>query len=57
MKTLNNNSLINLKNLTEIQAFPIFVSKNYQKQIKKYFLSGDALLPSHHLLLKELQKH
>ena len=44
METLNNNSLINLQNLTEIQAFPIFVSKRLPKANKKnIFLSGDAL--------------
>ena len=43
-KILTNNSLINLENLTEIQAFPVFVSKSLKtiKQ-KNIFISGDAL--------------
>jgi len=42
--TLTNNSLKNLENLSEIQAFPVFVSKDFPtiKQ-KNIFLSGDAL--------------
>ncbi len=43
-KTLTNNSLINLENLTEIRAFPVFVSKNLTTTNQKnIFLSGDAL--------------
>ncbi len=43
-KTLTNNSLINLENLTEIRAFPVFVSKNLATTNQKnIFLSGDAL--------------
>tara|TARA_B100000686_G_scaffold46178_1_gene49271 strand:- start:89 stop:634 length:546 start_codon:yes stop_codon:yes gene_type:complete len=43
-ETLTNNSLINLENLTEIQAFPVFVSKGLPtKNQKNIFLSGDAL--------------
>ena len=42
--TIANNSLINLENLTEIQAFPIFVSKGLPtKNQQNIFLSGDAL--------------
>ncbi len=44
MKILNNNSSVNLQNLTEIQAFPIFVSKSFPVTNKKnIFFSGDAL--------------
>ncbi len=44
METLNNNSSINLQNLTEIHAFPIFVSKSLPTANKKnIFLCGDAL--------------
>jgi len=43
-ETLSNNSLKNLENLTEIQAFPVFVSKDLPTINKKnIFLSGDAL--------------
>ena len=43
-KNLTNNSLINLENLTEIRAFPVFVSKNLTTTNQKnIFLSGDAL--------------
>ena len=43
-KTFSNNSLKNLENLTEIQAFPVFVSKDLPTIIQKnIFLSGDAL--------------
>ena len=43
-KTLTNNSLKNLENLTEIQAFPVFVSKDFPTiNQKNIFLSGDAL--------------
>ena len=43
-KTLTNNSLKNLENLTEIQAFPVFVSKDLPTiNQKNIFLSGDAL--------------
>ena len=43
-ETLSNNSLKNLENLTEIQAFPVFVSKDLPTIIQKnIFLSGDAL--------------
>ena len=42
--TLTNNSLKNLENLTEIQAFPVFVSKDFPTiNQKNIFLSGDAL--------------
>ncbi len=41
---LINNSLTNLENLTEIQAFPVFVSKDLPTiNQKNIFLSGDAL--------------
>ena len=41
---LNNNSLTNFENLTEVQAFPIFVSKSLPTTNKKnIFFSGDAL--------------
>ena len=44
MKILNNNSSVDLQNLTEIQAFPIFVSKSLPATNKKnIFFSGDAL--------------
>ncbi len=43
-ETLTNNTLKNLENLTEIQAFPVFVSKDLPTiNQKKIFLSGDAL--------------
>jgi len=43
-KILTNNSLTNLENLTEIQAFPVFVSKSLTTTNQKnIFLSGDAL--------------
>ncbi len=43
-KILTDNSLINLENLTEIQAFPVFVSKKISTTNQKnIFLSGDAL--------------
>ena len=43
-KILTNNSLKNLENLTEIQAFPVFVSKDFPTiNQKNIFLSGDAL--------------
>ena len=41
---LTNNSLTNLENLTEIQAFPVFVSESLSiTNQKNIFLSGDAL--------------
>tara|TARA_B100001175_G_scaffold13686_1_gene10501 strand:- start:494 stop:1624 length:1131 start_codon:yes stop_codon:yes gene_type:complete len=41
---LTNNSLTNLENLTEIQVFPVFVSKGFSTiNQKNIFLSGDAL--------------
>ena len=41
---LTNNSLTNLENLIEIQAFPVFVSKSLTTTNQKnIFLSGDAL--------------
>ena len=44
IEILNNNSSINLQNLTKIQAFPIFVSKSLPTANRKnIFLSGDAL--------------
>ena len=43
-ETLTNNSVTNLENLTEIQAFPVFVSKGLPTMNQKnIFLSGDAL--------------
>ncbi len=43
-ETLTNNSLKNLENLTEIQAFPVFVSQNLPTiNQKNIFFSGDAL--------------
>ena len=43
-KILSKKSLINLENLTEIQAFPIYVSKSLPPINKKnIFYSGDAL--------------
>ncbi len=43
-KTITNNSLTNLENLTEIRVFPVFVSKSLTTINKKnIFLSGDAL--------------
>ena len=46
-KNITNNSLINLENLTEIRAFPVFVSKNLTTTNQKnIFLSGDALFAS-----------
>ena len=42
--TLTNNSLINFENLINIQAFPVFVSKDLPTiNQKNIFLSGDAL--------------
>ena len=44
IKTITNSSLINLENLTEIQVFPVFVSKSLTTiNQKNIFLSGDAL--------------
>ena len=43
-KTITNSSLTNLENLTEIQVFPVFVSKSLTTiNQKNIFLSGDAL--------------
>jgi len=43
-KTITNNSLTNLENLTEIHVFPVFVSKSLATiNQKNIFLSGDAL--------------
>jgi len=43
-KTITNSSLTNLENLTEIQIFPVFVSKSLTTiNQKNIFLSGDAL--------------
>ena len=43
-KTLTNNSLKNFENLNEIQAFPVFVSKDFPTiNQKNIFLCGDAL--------------
>jgi len=43
-ETLTNNSLKNLENLTEIQAFPVFVSQDLPTiNQKNIFFTGDAL--------------
>ena len=43
-KTITNNSLTNLENLTETHVFPVFVSKSLTTiNQKNIFLSGDAL--------------
>ncbi len=43
-KILNKNSIIKFENLTEIKAFPVFVSKNFPNiNQKNIFFSGDAL--------------
>ena len=43
-KTITNNSLTNLENLTEIQAFPVFVSQDLPTiNQKNIFFTGDAL--------------
>ena len=43
-ETLTNHSLKNLENLTEIQAFPVYVSKDFPTiNQKNIYLSGDAL--------------
>ncbi len=41
---LNKNSMINFENLSEIKAFPVFVSKSFPNiKQKNIFFSGDAL--------------